>query len=94
MVWRGRARSHEATSSSSGAHLPPVVRAALSGEAADGEPADDASTEGERLRAQLEALLREHAGNVAEVARAMGKARMQIHRWLKRFDIDPDRYRR
>jgi len=46
------------------------------------------------LRAQLEGLLVEHEGNVAEVARALGKARMQVHRWLKRFVIDPERYRR
>jgi transposase-like protein len=35
-----------------------------------------------------------HGGNVSEVARAMGKARMQIHRWIKRFDLDPRRHRR
>jgi hypothetical protein len=23
----------------------------------------------------------------------LGKARMQVHRWLKRFEIDPARYR-
>jgi transcriptional regulator with GAF, ATPase, and Fis domain len=46
-----------------------------------------------RLRAQLESLLTEHGGNIAEVARALGKARMQVHRWLKRFAIDPERYR-
>jgi hypothetical protein len=38
-------------------------------------------------------LLGQHEGNVAEVARAMGKARMQIHRWVKRLGIDPGRYR-
>jgi len=27
------------------------------------------------------------------VARAMGKARMQVQRWLKRFHIDPDAFR-
>jgi len=32
-------------------------------------------------------------GNLSAVSRATGKARMQIHRWLKRFDIDPSRYR-
>jgi DNA-binding NtrC family response regulator len=29
-----------------------------------------------------------------EVADAMGKARMQVHRWCKRFGIDPNLYRR
>ena len=51
-------------------------------------------TPDERLRAQLEELLALHGGNVAEVARALGKARMQVHRWMKRFDIDPERFRR
>ena len=40
------------------------------------------------LRARLVALLAEHQGNVAAVARAMGKERMQIHRWAKRLGID------
>ncbi|WP_437299007.1 sigma 54-interacting transcriptional regulator [Sorangium sp. So ce426] len=42
---------------------------------------------------ELKALLRAHSGNIAGVARAMGKARMQIHRWLKRYEIDPDEFR-
>lgn len=45
------------------------------------------------LRAELEERLRQHAGNVSAVARDMGKARMQIQRWLKRFDLDAERYR-
>jgi DNA-binding NtrC family response regulator len=43
----------------------------------------------EELRRQLIGLLDAHKGNVSEVARAMGKARMQIHRWMKRFEIEP-----
>jgi transcriptional regulator with GAF, ATPase, and Fis domain len=46
------------------------------------------------LRGELIALLRTHEGNVTAVARAMGKARMQIQRWLKRFDLDPGTFRR
>ena len=34
-------------------------------------------------------LLRDHRGNVSAVARAMGKARMQLQRWLKRYEIEP-----
>ncbi len=52
------------------------------------------ATHDDRLRDQLDRLLTEHEGNVAEVARALGKARMQVHRWMKRFAIDPKRYRR
>ena len=35
-----------------------------------------------------------HAGNVSDVARAMGKARPQIHRWLRRLRIAPTVFRR
>lgn len=44
-------------------------------------------------RAELERLLREHRGNVASVARALGKAREQVHRWIKRAGLDPDHFR-
>ena len=37
--------------------------------------------------------LEEHNGNIAAVARSMGKARMQIQRWLKRLAVDPVAYR-
>jgi len=40
-------------------------------------------------RAQLVELLQQHAGNISAVARVMGKARMQIQRWLKRYRIMP-----
>jgi DNA-binding NtrC family response regulator len=79
-------------------HLPAPVAAALApAESADEAEPVDAPIDPEnepRLRAQLERLLEEHRGNVAEVARAMGKARMQIHRWMKRLGMDPDRFRR
>ncbi|HEX6764130.1 MAG TPA: sigma 54-interacting transcriptional regulator, partial [Polyangiaceae bacterium] len=51
------------------------------------------SPEDAALRDELVRHLTEHRGNVADVARVMGKARMQIHRWLKRFDIDPGIFR-
>lgn len=52
------------------------------------EPADL-----ETLRAHLFALLEKHQGNVSYVARDMGKARQQIHRWMKRLGIDPNQFR-
>jgi DNA-binding NtrC family response regulator len=42
---------------------------------------------------ELRALLQSHAGNVAAVGRELGKARMQIHRWMKRYGIEVDDYR-
>ncbi len=41
------------------------------------------------LRSCLVELYTEHCGNVSAVARTMGKARMQIQRWNKRFGINP-----
>jgi transcriptional regulator of acetoin/glycerol metabolism len=51
------------------------------------------SEEDERLRAELSAELTRTHGNVSEVARTMGKTRMQIHRWMKRFGIVPESFR-
>jgi transcriptional regulator of acetoin/glycerol metabolism len=42
---------------------------------------------------ELRALLARHQGNVAAVGRELGKERMQIHRWMKRFGISADEYR-
>jgi transcriptional regulator of acetoin/glycerol metabolism len=57
-----------------------------------GMPEDDVD-DPEALKKALVALLEKHRGNVSHVARDMGKARMQIHRWMKRFDLDPDSFR-
>jgi len=42
---------------------------------------------------ELRELLQAHAGNVAAVGRVLGKARMQIHRWMKRYAIEVEEYR-
>ncbi len=42
---------------------------------------------------ELRALLQAYRGNVAAVGRALGKERMQIHRWMKRYSIEVDEYR-
>lgn len=47
----------------------------------------------EALRDRIVTLLHEHRGNVAAVARALGKAPAQVHRWMHRFQIDPASYR-
>jgi transcriptional regulator of acetoin/glycerol metabolism len=38
-------------------------------------------------------LLTTHKGNISEMSRVMGRTRMQIHRWMKRYGIDPEAYR-
>jgi transcriptional regulator with PAS, ATPase and Fis domain len=72
-------------------HLPASVRAHL--EVGTVPELAALSREDRACREQLEALLREHRGNISAVARAMGKQRMQVHRWLKRFQLRLDDYR-
>jgi transcriptional regulator with GAF, ATPase, and Fis domain len=43
--------------------------------------------------AELRGLLEKHCGNVAAVGRELGKARMQVHRWMERYGIDVDDFR-
>ena len=57
--------------------------------------APDALEDGERaLRDTLVAALTRHAGNVTHAAKEMGKARMQVHRWMRRFGLDAETFRR
>ncbi len=38
-------------------------------------------------REEIVGLLKKHAGNVSAVAREVGKARTQVQRWMKRYDL-------
>jgi len=73
-------------------HLPVSIARTL--EPSESKPIVASNGRGDQLRLELLAQLSAHRGNLAEVARAMGKARMQIHRWCKRFGVDPESYRR
>jgi DNA-binding NtrC family response regulator len=44
-------------------------------------------------RDELAALLEKHRGNVSKVAAELGRVRQQVQRWLKRYGLDPERYR-
>jgi transcriptional regulator with GAF, ATPase, and Fis domain len=44
-------------------------------------------------RAELLRLLEKHQGNVSKIAAEMGRVRQQVQRWLKRYGLDPERYR-
>jgi DNA-binding NtrC family response regulator len=44
--------------------------------------------------AQLEELLKRYDGNVADVSRELGKHRAAVWRWLKKFGIGPQKYRK
>ncbi len=43
--------------------------------------------------AELERLLRQYHGNVAEVARAVGRQRAAVWRWIKRYGLAPEQFR-
>jgi len=82
-------------------HLPPPLRTQTPQSTAPhmeparaAEPEPPLTDEEQRHRDELDALLRAHGGNVSHVARACGKARMQVHRWIKRYALDLDSYRR
>jgi len=67
-------------------HLPPALRST----AADSAPLTD---EDDRRRAEIVDLLRRHAGNVTAAARELGRSRVALHKWIKRYRIDPGRFR-
>ena len=81
-------------------HLPETIRQSLEGHGekrggdATPPPAERPTRKaGPPSEAELRQLLRDNEGNIAAVGRALGKERMQIHRWLKRYSIDPNEYR-
>jgi len=67
-------------------HLPEALRPT-------GEPPPQLTEEQARHRDELIALLREHRGNLSAVARAVGKGRTQVARWVSRYRIDATTYR-
>jgi len=84
-------------------HLPDTIQKALDGH---GRPRQVSQTSPEKgaaaaraphpgtpSEADLRGLLAKHNGNIAAVGRELGKERMQVHRWLKRYGIDVNDYR-
>jgi transcriptional regulator of acetoin/glycerol metabolism len=76
-------------------HLPPNVAGALRSDLPTSKRRSSAtlSDRDEGLRLDLLSHLSRFQGNVTDVARAMGKPRTQIHRWCKRFSVNPDAFR-
>ena len=48
------------------------------------------------IESKVETILQriDYGGNVSAVARELGKARVQIRRWCKRCDLDPNEFRK
>jgi transcriptional regulator with PAS, ATPase and Fis domain len=72
--------------------LPPAI-AELSGAPSSASQPAAGPERDEVLRRELLMRLAEARGSVSEVARAMGKARQQVQRWVRRFGIDADAFR-
>ncbi|HEX8110024.1 MAG TPA: sigma 54-interacting transcriptional regulator [Kofleriaceae bacterium] len=74
----------------------PISRAdlprAVTDTGGDAEPSTLSEAD-ERQRSELLAKLGQHRGNLSAVARAMGKHRTQILRWMERYGLDADRFR-
>ncbi len=67
-------------------HLPPALRKAPT-------EVPQLTSDELRHRDELIALLREHRGNLSAVARAVGKGRTQVVRWVGRYGLDAAAYR-
>jgi DNA-binding NtrC family response regulator len=72
------------------AQLPAGLAAPAAAPAAAASPAEVRRTD---RREQLIAALRAHRGNVSAAARALGKARSQVQRWIRDLGLDPEQYR-
>ena len=79
-------------------HVPEAIRASgprrSDGPSAAHAAARPLTEDEDRLKARLVEALTATRGNVSEVARSMGKTRMQIHRWMRRFGLDPETHRK
>jgi len=81
--------------------VPELVTARLGGGRgldASSLPSEDSETMVEAKKpipsqADLEGLLALHHGNLSHVARAVGRSRMQVYRWLEKYGIDASAYR-
>ena len=51
------------------------------------------SNEEQELCGRIVAALGKHQGNVAQVARELGKAPTQVYRWMQRYKIRPGSFR-
>jgi len=69
-------------------HLPPALREGTRVARPAPSPQPELTPSQVELRDRIGALLRKHAGNVAAVARELGKPRTQVQRLMARFGID------
>ena len=76
-------------------HLPAAVAEGLVAQPGSAPAAAPSLSEPDRRRREeIVAALREKNGNVTAAARALGKARVQLQRWIKRYRIDRGEFQR
>ena len=79
-------------------HLPDAVKTqhapTLAARVSSAKGADALTSHELRPRDDLDALLRQHNGNIARVAELLDKHRMQVQRLVKRYGLQPERYRK
>jgi transcriptional regulator of acetoin/glycerol metabolism len=77
------------------AHLPEAIRehAVNAGRPAASAAAAAAKRSGPPSAEELRAAFERHGGNLAAVARELGKDRTQVHRWLRHHGLSPDDFR-
>jgi transcriptional regulator with AAA-type ATPase domain len=75
------------------AHLPPSILDSSQRESSIAPAKASLTKEEESLKSELLRNMKAHGGNVAAVARSMGKASTQVYRWLRRFGVTPDDFR-
>jgi DNA-binding NtrC family response regulator len=80
-------------------HLPPVAleqaprRDAAIAKPRGGTPSEVGFRRGAPTEDMMRELLARHGGNVAAVGRELGKGRMQVHRWVRRYGLALEDYR-
>jgi DNA-binding NtrC family response regulator len=72
---------------------PAAVVAAQRAESGTAGSAEGSRQSGPPSEQSLRELLARHQGNIAAVGRELGKERVQVHRWLRRYGIDVGEYR-
>jgi transcriptional regulator with PAS, ATPase and Fis domain len=82
------APSSSRSPSRAAARRPPV------GGGGDGGPTSTSPSTATPTRAEIEALLLRYNGNVADVSRELGKHRAAIWRWMKKWGIGVEKFRR
>ena len=73
-------------------HLPPEIRDVPRETQASVGPASMSGDEADR-RGRLVEALEKTQGNVSKTAEILGLSRNSTHRWLKKFQIDPESFR-